>query len=185
MLSSALCISRLTGLSHPIRLLGPNRVLRKPSLPRVGLPQALYMQMEAQFFPRKTSPILMLQSSEDLVPPWPRGKGSAGLSSAVTPFVACRGADSPFGELSLHPCSATCVPPKGGPGDRPAAPRPPHVPQPLVLGTLGTLCQAKGSVPWAGDASQPSVPGAAASPSTAPLPMSEPPLCFARCCRVW
>ena len=112
MLSSAFCISGLTGLSHPVHLLGTDQVLHKPSSPCVGFPWALYIQMEAEFFPRKMSPTLTPPGSEDPVPPWPRCKGSAVLPSAETPFITCHGADPPLREPV--PASPLCHLPSSG-----------------------------------------------------------------------
>lgn len=178
MLLSTFCISGLTDLSHPICLLGPDQVHHKPSS-RVGFPWALYTQMEDQFFLRKISSLLMLQGSKDPVPPWPCCKGSAVLPSADTPSMMCHGAVPPLVELCPHPCSATCLPPEGGPGGQ--ASILPHGALALGVGCCWGRCTRQKTVS-SGQKVPPSPAPlkcleAAANPghSTAPLPSSKPP----------
>lgn len=132
MLSSGFCISGLTGLSHPICLVGPDQVLHKPSAPWVGFSWALYIQTAADLFPRKINPILILQCSEDLVPPWPCCKGLAAVPSAETSFILCHGADPHLGEPPLPLRLALLWGEDLGTGQHP--PPPPPTPWPLASG---------------------------------------------------
>lgn len=101
MLSSAFCISGLTGLSQPMCLLEPEQVPYKPCPPCLGFPWARFIQMEDEFFPGKMKPISSLQCNEGPVPPWPLCKGSPILPSwAVGQILLSE-------SLSPHPSSAT------------------------------------------------------------------------------